>query len=50
MRKTDQRTPVDVVFPFGKDPIASYTFKYRSLRKSIVNIIESLWMSPRTVY
>ena len=30
MRKTDQRTPVDVVFPFGKDPIASYTFKYRS--------------------
>lgn len=30
---------VRVEHPYGRDPIATYTFKYRSLSKSIIKII-----------
>jgi hypothetical protein len=38
-RTEDQRKHVRVTYPFGSDPIAKYKFRYRSLGKSIIDII-----------
>jgi hypothetical protein len=46
----DKRAYVVVSFPFGTDPIATYTFKYRSLGKFMGNIILNVARnSPLTV-
>jgi hypothetical protein len=38
-RVKDDAKCASVIYPFGKDAIASYTFKYRSLSRSIINVV-----------